>query len=622
MNPMNDNSSSRRDFLRDAAGMTAALSAGSVPVTAQDPQRRATPNSNGRRRPNILVIMTDEDRFPPPYETPTVRAWRESQLQGRNLIRRNSMEFLRHYTGASACVPARTTFFTGHYPALHGVSQTDGAAKTAFDSSMYWLDKNTVPTLGNYFRAAGYRTFYKGKWHVSEVDILIPGSKTPLNTYDADGNPDLQKEQDYLDADRMDAFGFTGYVGPTPHGSDARNSGGVCLTGTGGRDVVYADQVVQLLDELDQDPSQPWLTVCSFVNPHDIVLYGAFSNLGGGYDFTPDASTPEIPPSPTDNETLLDKPTAQTSYRNTYQQAFQPTFSTPNYRRLYYDLMKRVDDQILRVMQKLQSTRMYRDTIVIFTSDHGELLGSHGGLFQKWHCAYEEVTHVPFYVHSPVLFPRSTTTNEITSHVDVMPTILGLAGIDAEAVRQRLAATHTDAVPLVGRNLAPMVRGAEDFDRKGEGIYFMTDDEVTAGLNQQNFTGYTYNSVQQPNHVEMIVVDLPGPQGMRTWKYSRYFDNQQFWSTPCVQDLVYPEIGDPTTACQGVVRTTAVPDQQELYDLTSDPIERINLAHPPNITPAIQQILQTMQALLAQQRQQKRVISQTGLSQGIPGCSV
>ncbi|WP_246329021.1 sulfatase-like hydrolase/transferase [Brevibacillus halotolerans] len=61
------------------------------------------------------------------------------------------MEFHRHYIGSAACCPSRATLFTGQYPSLHGVSQTVGVAKEAFDSDMFWLNRNTVPTRETIF---------------------------------------------------------------------------------------------------------------------------------------------------------------------------------------------------------------------------------------------------------------------------------------------------------------------------------------------------------------------------------------------------------------------------------------------------------------------------------------
>ena len=64
--------------------------------------------------------------------------------------------------------------FTGQYPDLHGVTQTDGIGKSYDDTRMRWLRPGEVPTLGNWFRAAGYDTHYDGKWHISHADLTDP----------------------------------------------------------------------------------------------------------------------------------------------------------------------------------------------------------------------------------------------------------------------------------------------------------------------------------------------------------------------------------------------------------------------------------------------------------------
>ncbi|MEZ5165396.1 MAG: sulfatase-like hydrolase/transferase [Acidimicrobiales bacterium] len=104
------------------------------------------------RRPDLIVILTDEERAAPAYEPAAVTRWREDHLPGRRWFLDHGIAFRRHYVGSTA-VPSRPTLLTGQYPGVHGVTQTDGLGKRAHDSRMRWLRPDEVPTLGHWFRA-------------------------------------------------------------------------------------------------------------------------------------------------------------------------------------------------------------------------------------------------------------------------------------------------------------------------------------------------------------------------------------------------------------------------------------------------------------------------------------
>ncbi len=90
--------------------------------------------------PDIVILMTDEERAAPPYEPEALRQWRQSTLAGWRWFDEHGVRFTRHYTGSLACVPSRPTLFTGQYPDLHGgVTQTDGIGKRYDDSRLRWL---------------------------------------------------------------------------------------------------------------------------------------------------------------------------------------------------------------------------------------------------------------------------------------------------------------------------------------------------------------------------------------------------------------------------------------------------------------------------------------------------
>ncbi|MCB1269984.1 MAG: sulfatase-like hydrolase/transferase, partial [Microthrixaceae bacterium] len=177
------------------------------------------------KRPNVLVIMTDEERYPPGYEADALAEFRAERLPARNTLRDRGVEFHRHYTASAACLPSRSSLFTRQYPSLHGVRNTDGLAKTADDPAMVWLDPDQVPTMGDWFRAAGYETHYRGKWHISHAEMVVTGTHRAFLTNTSDGDPIPEAIEAYRRADRLEPFGFSGWIGPEPHGPLPANTG-------------------------------------------------------------------------------------------------------------------------------------------------------------------------------------------------------------------------------------------------------------------------------------------------------------------------------------------------------------------------------------------------------------
>ena len=257
--------------------------------------------------PNFLIITTDEERFPPPYENDEARDFRVEHSAVLDEMRSNGLEFLNHHVASTACSPSRTTIYTGQYPSLHGVSQTPGIGKTSFDQNMFWLEPNTVPTLGDYFRQAGYQTWYRGKWHISYEDIDILGTQTPLLSNDNQGKPFPERIALYAKANQLEKYGFSGWIGPESHGPIQANNASL-------RDPGTANQVCQLLLELDRQASSggeqpPFLIVSSFLNPHDIV----FAYIWKWFpDFlASESDLPLVAPAPTADEALESKPRCQ-----------------------------------------------------------------------------------------------------------------------------------------------------------------------------------------------------------------------------------------------------------------------------------------------------------------------
>ncbi|HEY8698431.1 MAG TPA: sulfatase-like hydrolase/transferase [Rhizomicrobium sp.] len=262
---------------------------------------------------------------------------------------------------------------------------------------------------------------------------------------------------------------------------------------------------------------------------------------------------------------------------------------------LYAWLHAVVDPHIDAVLTALEESGQAENTIVIFLADHGEYGAAHGMMIEKWHTAYQEALHVPVvFVNNSLNSDAATPIqcDALTSHVDILPTVLGLAHVgplERDRIAQKLMQSRP-VPPLPGIDLAPLVRGEWRTDEvrepdgsKREGVLFITDDEITAPLPFENdsFGRRSYaefevyratvqsvrsgskgkgpvdlapGSVKQPNHVRCV----------RTMEYklARYFDP-----------------------------SGAAPDEWEMYDLARDPNERVSLVQtdvsPPTVHPKL-----------------------------------
>jgi arylsulfatase A-like enzyme len=535
--------------------------------------------------PNILLIMTDEERYPPPYENAAVAEFRRTHLSVRERLRDGGLELHRHYAGSTACVPSRATLFTGQYPSLHGVSKTDGIAKQNTDPGMGWLDPDEIPTLGDWFRAGGYRTHYRGKWHISHASLSIPGGHEGLMASDDDGAPIPEAVEAYRRADRLDPFGFSGWIGREPHGAAKSDCGTV-------RDGVFAEQVVELFGDLAAASSDgPWLAVASFVNPHDIAFAGGLYEMLLGFG-PPDDTVPDIAEAPSQADSFAGRPACQERFKVVWPQMVAEQPADVAYRRLYYYLHKIVDQAIGRILDSLEASGMADDTIVVFTSDHGDLLGAHGGLQQKWCNAFDEAIRVPLLVKGPGIATARQGLSTPTSHIDLIPTLMGLAGIDVEKAAAGVTAHHAEVRPLPGRDLSGLLTGKEAPASVAAPQYFMTEDDVTRGLTQTNIlTGKAFDAVEQPSCIESVIATLPtGPAGAdELWKLNHYYERLDDWN-----------------ADHGIAANPFAPPAAEsvyeLHNLSTDAEERHNLAGESTDE------LSRLQSVLGEQRDAKRLV--------------
>ena len=231
--------------------------------------------------------------------------------------------------------------------------------------------------------------------------------------------------------------------------------------------------------------------------------------------------------------------------------------------------------------------------VLVRTADHGELLGAHGGLHQKWFNLYDEATRVPFAIAR--IRHQETEGRRVddapTSHVDLVPTLLAAASIDQQEMGEHLRAEFTEVHPLPGRDLWPVVEDTFPPDASRP-VYLMTRDNIPEGDSGASvlarLLGQAANPppemrIQVPEHVaanfEGLVARVSPSAATgganHLWKLVRSFDDPATWTEPNVRHL---SADGPSGS---VYRVEPLPDQWELYDLDTDPIEAHNRASDP-----------------------------------------
>jgi arylsulfatase len=373
-------------------------------------------------RPNILLITTDEERFTLPRPA-------GYSLPARERLAESGVTFDRFYGASAMCSSARSVLYTGRHVPITEVYDNDNMPHVRP------LDP-ALGTLGTMLRAAGYYTTYQGKWHLSNA-YLDPTNPVP--------NPDA-----------LEPYGFSAF-------NDWGDVDGGAWAGLR-IDPMVAGQAARWLHERADEVAaeRPWCMTVNFVNPHDIMsfdyglppLMKAPPVLEHAFVMKPPAPIPvyrrtwdlALPDSLRDD--LSDAAPAVREFAAMIDTAFgrvggeDDWLAGLNY---YLNCLRDVDRSIELVLDALEASGQSENTIVVLTADHGEMVGSHG-LRQKGNLVYDENFHVPFVVRHPD-FEGGTATGALASAVDVVPTLLELAG--AEVVLP-------DGAPaLAGHSLVP-----------------------------------------------------------------------------------------------------------------------------------------------------------------------
>ncbi|WP_413219375.1 choline-sulfatase [Tritonibacter mobilis] len=349
--------------------------------------------------PNILIFMVDQlnGTLFPDGPADWLHAPNMKALAAR------STRFQNCYTASPLCAPGRASFMSGQLPSATGVY--DNAAEFA----------SSIPTYAHHLRRAGYYTCLSGKMHFVGPDQLHGFEErltTDIYPPDFGWTPDYRKP-----GERIDWW--------------YHNMGSV--TGAGVAEISnqmeFDDEVAfhatqKIYDLARGKDDRPWCLTVSFTHPHDpYVTRKKYWDLYEDCDHL----MPEVGDLGYDNQDAHSK---RIFDANDWRNFDITEEDIRRSRRAYFGNISYLDDKIGKVMEALRGTRQDKDTIILFVSDHGDMLGERGLWFKM--SFYEGSSRVPMMISAPNMAPGLVT--DPVSNIDVCPTLCDLAGVSMEEV--------------------------------------------------------------------------------------------------------------------------------------------------------------------------------------------
>ena len=331
-------------------------------------------NGQEKRPPNILIIITDQQTA----DAMSNAGNKDLHTPSMDQLAANGVRFTRAYCAQPLCTPSRTAIFSGRMPF------ETGFVGNASEKDGQWPD--SLLTMGKIFQNGGYKTGYVGKWH-----LPMPSRKVSQHGFQFIENTGFP---DYNDA-------------ATPS---------------------YCARFIK------ENKEQPFLLVASFLNPHDICEWARGDALK--MDLLAAAPPPDrCPQLPANwaipaNEPAIVREQQQVSFR-TYPTVNWTGNQWRQYRWAYNRLVEKVDGYIGMVLASLKKYNVEKNTIVIFTADHGDGYAAH-----RWNqkqILYEETARIPFIISKPGGWKARTDDLLVCNGTDIIPTICGFAGINAPA---------------------------------------------------------------------------------------------------------------------------------------------------------------------------------------------
>jgi N-acetylglucosamine-6-sulfatase len=494
--------------------------------------------------PSFVVIQTDDQTLDELYAT-----FGQPKLQAMpntlNLIAKRGMTFNRYYVSYPLCCPSRVSLLTGRYAHNNGVKgniQPNGGY-TGF--SFRAADTHNIAT---WLQGAGYRTIHVGKFLNGYGDEPYDNGTTVPPGWTA-WHSVLKADTDHYyygytlnnNGQIEGPYGDSGTWEPREYG--VRDDLGCPFAPLNGLPCYYeTDTLTNFATQELRETSleQPFYLQLDYTAPH-----GDFRHPAGPepaprhYDWFKGAPLPHNHSEGFAEGNVADKP------RFIRDAPYLGLGDIHTYR-VYYDKalesLRSIDDGVKQLMDTLGSLHRLRNTYVIFTSDNGFFFGEHrliGGKF----LAYEPATHLPFLIRGPHI-RAGTESNELVGNIDIAPTVLELAGVEADK-------------SIDGRSITP----------------FLQDPELTT-LRPYLFESFVESSDVQ----EAGAIAEPGDQSSAPTARARS-------SAGAIASILAPP-KDYEGIRLGPYKYIAWPDgEKELYDIEKDPYELNNIVRIPNYFP-------------------------------------
>ncbi len=408
------------------------------------------PHVKTAKRPNILWICTDQQRFDTLacYGNPFVRTPHLDRLA------ENGVLFNHFYTQSPLCGPSRASFLTGRYPRTTRMRQNGQNLPT---------DEVLVTRL---LADAGYVCGLVGKLHVTagDGDPLLAGMRVDdgyvYYHWSPKPFPDWRDENDYTPTNAYAHWLIEKGV-PYPYRAEPFNGSPYVEVGVAAehhQTTWCAEKSINFI-ESNASSERPWLLSVNPFDPH--------------HPFDPPPDYLERYLDRIDTIPLPNFRKGELKNKPIFQRLFHEVgaYNVPDrfrfvdmmeedhrlIRAAYWAMGDLIDDQVGRIMAALERTGQRENTLVIFTSDHGEMLGDHG-IYLKGPFFYEPAVRVPFIVSWPRGVVAGRRSEALVEAVDIAPTLLDVAGLPR-------------APGMQGRSLWPLLDGQADLNRHRDDIY-------------------------------------------------------------------------------------------------------------------------------------------------------